>query len=157
VALKVLPPELARQPEFVKRFVDEAKAAARLVHPNIVQIYTIGEDAGHHFFAMQYVAGETLAARLARQTRLSLDETLAIIEQLLAGLSIAHRQGMIHRDIKPGNILLDSEQGRALLADFGLVKSLDASEQMTATGMVMGTVDYISPEQGRGHKVDTRS
>ncbi len=157
VALKVLPLELARQSDFVRRFVDEAKAAARLVHPNIVQIFSIGEDAGHHYFAMQHVAGETLAARMTREKRLSLDGSLTIIEQLLSGLSVAHRQGMIHRDIKPGNILLDAEHGRALLADFGLVKSLDSSEQMTATGMVMGTVDYISPEQGRGHKVDTRS
>jgi serine/threonine protein kinase/Tol biopolymer transport system component len=157
VALKVLPPELARQADFVRRFTDEAKGAARIVHPNIVQIYSIGEDAGHHYFAMQYVAGETLAARLSRKTRLSLDGALEIIEQVLSGLSVAHRQGMIHRDIKPGNILLDAEHGRALLADFGLVKSLDSSEQMTATGMVMGTVDYISPEQGRGQKVDTRS
>jgi serine/threonine protein kinase len=157
VALKVLPPELARQSDFVRRFVDEAKAAARLVHPNIVQIYSIGEDEGRHYFAMQYIAGETLAARLARQKRLSLDDTLSILEQVLSGLAVAHRQGMIHRDIKPGNILLETEHGRALLADFGLVKSLDSTEQMTATGMVMGTVDYISPEQGRGHKVDTRS
>jgi serine/threonine protein kinase len=157
VALKVLPLELARQPDFVRRFVDEAKAAARLVHPNIVQIFFIGEDAGHHYFAMQYVAGETLAARMKRENRLSLDDALAIIEQVLSGLAVAHGQGLIHRDIKPGNILLDAEHRRALLADFGLVKSLDSSEQITATGMVMGTVDYISPEQGRGHKVDTRS
>ena len=157
VALKVLPLELARQPDFVRRFVDEAKAAARLVHPNIVQIFFIGEDSGHHYFAMQYVAGETLAARMKRENRLSLDDALAIIEQVLSGLALAHGQGLIHRDIKPGNILLDAEHSRALLADFGLVKSLDSSEQITATGMVMGTVDYISPEQGRGHKVDTRS
>ncbi|HEX3600389.1 MAG TPA: protein kinase, partial [Lacipirellulaceae bacterium] len=157
VALKVLPPELARQSDFVRRFTDEAKAAARIVHPNIVQIYSIGEDEGHHYFAMQYIAGETLAARLSREKRFSLDDTLAIIEQVLGGLAVAHRQGMIHRDIKPGNILLDTDEGRALLADFGLVKSLDSSERMTATGMVMGTVDYISPEQGRGQQVDTRS
>ncbi len=157
VALKVLPLELARQEDFVRRFTDEAKAAARLVHPNIVQIYFIGEDAGHHYFAMQYVAGETLAVRMTREKRLSLGNALTIIEQVLSGLTVAHQQGMIHRDIKPGNILLDIDHSRALLADFGLVKSLDSTEQLTATGMIMGTVDYISPEQGRGHKVDTRS
>jgi serine/threonine protein kinase len=120
----VLPAALARQADFVTRFVDEAKAAARLVHPNIVQIYFIGEDAGHHYFSMQYVEGESLADRLKRERRIPLDDALAIVEQIVAGLSVAHRHGMIHRDIKPANILLDARHDRALLADFGLVKSL---------------------------------
>ena len=156
VALKVLPAELSREPEFVRRFYAEASAAARVVHPHVIQIHFIGEDAGHHFFAMQYVDGESLDALLTRRGKLTLVETLLILEQVLSGLSAAHRQGLIHRDIKPGNILLDRVHQRALLADFGLVKSLAALEGRTATGIVMGTVDYIAPEQGRGQPVDHR-
>jgi serine/threonine protein kinase/WD40 repeat protein len=157
VAIKVLPADLARHPEFVKRFYAEAASVAKLVHPNVVQVYFIGRDAGHHFFAMQYVEGESLGDMLARRGRLTVDETLAICEQCLAGLATAHAQGLVHRDIKPGNILLDRHYRRALLADFGLAKIVDAAGQMTATGIVLGTLDYISPEQGRGQAVDGRS
>ncbi len=158
VAIKVLPADLARSDEFVRRFKAEATAAARLIHPNIIQIHFIGEDAGQHYFVMQYVAGESLAGLLARRGKLPVDETLAIVEQALSGLAAAHDQGMVHRDIKPGNILLDARHHRVLLADFGLVKSLESSVTgKTATGVIMGTVDYISPEQGRGQAVDGRS
>ncbi|HEY3968800.1 MAG TPA: protein kinase [Planctomycetaceae bacterium] len=158
VAIKVLPADLARSDDFVRRFRTEATAVAKLNHPNIVPIHLIGEDQGHHFYVMQFVEGESLAERLGREERLGVVETLKIVEQALAGLAAAHDQGMVHRDIKPGNILLDSRSGRALLADFGLVKSLDSSVAgKTATGIVMGTADYISPEQGRGRAVDHRS
>jgi len=156
VAIKVLPSELSRQDDFVRRFYAEATAAAKLIHPNIIQIHFIGEDAGHHFFAMQYVDGESLADVLSRRKKLGVKQTLAIIEQSLAGLAEAHQQGMVHRDIKPGNLLLDRKSRRVLLADFGLVKMTE-STGMTATGVIMGTVDYISPEQGRGQQVDGRS
>jgi serine/threonine protein kinase/WD40 repeat protein len=158
VALKVLPPELARQTDFVRRFRAEATAVARLTHPHVVQVYFVGEDSGTHYFAMQYIEGETLSRRLARKTRLPVDQAIVVIEHCLMGLAAAHDVGLIHRDIKPGNILIDAIQKKALLSDFGLVKSLGTStSERTLSGVVMGTVDYISPEQGRGLAVDVRS
>jgi serine/threonine protein kinase len=157
VAIKVLPTELAREEDFVRRFHAEATAAAQIAHPNVVPIYSIGEDGGNHFFAMQYIRGESLSARLALQRRLPVDESLNIVEGCLEGLGAAHARGLIHRDIKPGNILLESETNRALLVDFGLVRRIDDTSQNTATGVVMGTVDYIAPEQARGQQVDART
>ncbi len=145
----MLPAELMRGEDFVRRFRAEATAVARLTHPNIVPIYFIGQDAGCHFFAMRYVAGESLDRLLARRGRLGVDETLAVLEQCLAGLGAAHRAGLVHRDVKPGNVLLEADSGRALVADFGLVKVTTAQSGATATGVVMGTVDYIPPEQAR--------
>ncbi|MGE5192925.1 MAG: protein kinase domain-containing protein, partial [Deltaproteobacteria bacterium] len=158
VAIKVLPAELARDPDLVRRFRAEAAAAARLIHPNIIQIYFIGEDGGHHFFAMQYVDGMSLAQFLARGNRPTVDQSLAIIDEVLSGLVAAHRLGFVHRDIKPANILLDNVHRRALLADFGLVKSLeDSAATRTSAGAVLGTADYMAPEQGLGRVVDFRS
>jgi serine/threonine protein kinase len=157
VAIKVLAEALARDAEFVRRFSAEATAVAKLSHPNVVPIYFIGQDAGHHFFAMQFIKGQSLAERLARDKRLPVDEAVTIIEQCLAGLGAAHAQGLIHRDIKPGNILLEQASGRAVLVDFGLVRHLNADSRMTATGVVMGTVDYLAPEQARGRMVDGRT
>ena len=158
VAIKVLPARFARDSDLVRRFRSEATAAAKLIHPNIIQIYFIGEDAGHHFFAMQHVEGMSLAKLLSKGRRLTLDESLAIIDEVLSGLVAAHRLNFVHRDIKPGNILLDDVHRRALLADFGLVKSLEESAAAhTSTGTVLGTADYIAPEQGRGQPVDCRT
>jgi WD40 repeat protein/serine/threonine protein kinase len=154
VAVKVLPPRLARDGEFVRRFHAEATAAASLQHPNVVPIYFTGQEGGHHFFAMKYVEGETLEARLARRGRLALAEARTILEHCLAGLGAAHAAGLVHRDVKPGNILLEEDLGRALVADFGLVKS---GSGLTATGTVLGTMDYIAPEQARGEAVDGRA
>ena len=157
VAIKVLPAELARDAEFVRRFQAEATAAAKVAHPNVVPVYFIGQDAGHHFFAMQFITGESLARRLAGQRRLPLDEVLTIAQDCLAGLQAAHAHHLVHRDVKPGNVLLDEQTGRAVLVDFGLVRAAGQGNQLTATGVVMGTVDYIAPEQARGLKVDGRA
>jgi formylglycine-generating enzyme required for sulfatase activity/predicted Ser/Thr protein kinase len=157
VAVKVLPAELARDAEFVRRFRAEASAAAKIVHPNIVPVHFIGEDAGRHFFAMQFVDGESLEVELRRRARFPVEEALEIVEQCLAGLEAAHRRGLIHRDVKPGNILLERPSGRAVVVDFGLVRSTGVSTRLTATGVILGTVDYIAPEQARGQIVDRRA
>jgi serine/threonine protein kinase len=157
VAVKVLPPQLARDADFVRRFRDEASAVARLMHPNVVQIHSIGEEQGHHYFVMQFVEGESVADYLHRAGRFEVPRALAIVEHCLAGLAAAHDEGLIHRDIKPGNVLLDAKSGRALIADFGLVKRAGGRSGMTATGVILGTVNYLSPEQARGLPVDARS
>ncbi len=158
VAIKVLPAEFARQTDFVRRFQAEASAVAKLVHPNIIQIYFIGIDSGHHFFAMQYVDGFSLAVLLNEKKKLPVNTAVSLVDQVLLGLQEAHALGFVHRDVKPGNILIDRVRQRALLADFGLVKMVEGSETgMTATGVILGTVDYLSPEQALGKDVDARS
>ncbi|HEW78665.1 MAG TPA: hypothetical protein ENH34_01680 [Phycisphaerales bacterium] len=157
VAIKVLPAELGRQRDFVKRFHTEATAIAKLDHPNVVRIYYTGEDRGYHFFAMQYIDGETLADLLTRRRKLSANEALPIIEQCLAGIGAAHKRGLIHRDVKPGNVILDRHSRRALVTDFGVVKAVQAETQITITGTIMGTADYIAPEQARGQDIDCRA
>jgi serine/threonine protein kinase len=157
VAIKVLPAVLARDEDFVRRFRAEAAAVAKLAHPNVVPIHFIGQDAGHHFFALRFIEGESLGQRLAVQRKLPLQQATAIVEQCLAGLAAAHDQGLVHRDVKPGNVLLDRGSGQAVLVDFGLVRQMGRAAQMTATGVVMGTVDYIAPEQARGKQIDGRS
>ncbi|HWB10909.1 MAG TPA: protein kinase [Pirellulales bacterium] len=157
VAIKVLPPQLARDADFVARFRAEASAVARLTHPNVVQVYSIGEEQGHHYFVMQFVEGESLAERLHRVGRLDVAPALAIVEQCLSGLAAAHEAGLVHRDVKPGNVLLDGTSGRALVADFGLAKRNDGRSGATATGVILGTVDYLSPEQACSLPVDARS
>jgi serine/threonine protein kinase len=157
VAIKVLPPSLAAEPAVLKRFHLEAEAAARLEHPHIIQIYFVGEDQGRHFFAMEFIDGESLEQRLTNQERLIHPEALPILEQCLLGLQAAHDRGIVHRDIKPANILLDRKRHRAVLTEFCLAKSLESASRMTSTNLVLGTVDYLSPEQGRGMTVDARS
>ncbi len=157
VAIKILPAELARDEDFIRRFHAEAKAAAQVHHPNVLPVFFSGEHDGYHFFAMQVIKGESLSQRLARSEFLAVEEAIQVAEQCLEGLNAAHAQELIHRDVKPANILIDSQTGRAVLVDFGLVRRLGQSEQITATGVVMGTVDYMAPEQARGQPVDRRA
>ena len=158
VALKVLQSGVAASPEQVQRFMHEARAAAKLQHPNIVPIHDFGVVDGQHYFTMDFVEGESLADIVARAS-MNAREALEIVKQVAEGLQYAHEQGVIHRDVKPGNILIDN-QGHVRMTDFGLAKEL-ASDQMhlTVTGQVMGTPRYMSPEQASGHtaQADARS
>jgi hypothetical protein len=154
VAIKVLPPDLAQQPDFAARFTREAHAVAQLQHPHILSIHDFGQEGGLSYIVMQYVEAGTLQQRMHQPMDL---ETIAkIIEQLADALDYAHRRGIIHRDIKPSNVLM--EDGRwPLLADFGIAKMLGGNTGLTATGIGIGTPAYMSPEQGRGQPVDARS
>jgi serine/threonine protein kinase len=157
VAIKVLPPTLSRYEECVRRFHVEASAIAKITHPNIIPVYSVGHEQDWHYFVMPLIEGGSLADRLANHEPISLHEAVSILEQSLQGLAAAHAHGLVHRDIKPGNILLDSRTGRVLLADFGLVRILDQSTQLTASGVILGTLDYIAPEQARGKPADVRA
>lgn len=148
VAIKVLEPGLAHDPAAAERFRREAITAANLEHPNIVPVYDVREMDGLSYIAMRYVPGETLRERLRREGRLPLDQIGAIVRALAAALTYAHRRGVIHRDVKPGNILLEPD-GRVLLADFGIARTAGQS-RVTATGEVVGTVQYLAPELIQG-------
>ena len=154
VALKFLPPEMIRDDEAKTRFVREARAAAALTHPNIATVYEINEAEGHTYIAMEYVEGESLRDKI-RSGQLSVDEALALTTQVARGLSKAHSKGIVHRDIKPGNILLTLE-GDAKIVDFGLAK-LGAQSRLTISGTTLGTAAYMSPEQARGEETDQRA
>ncbi|NQT17289.1 MAG: protein kinase, partial [Planctomycetes bacterium] len=157
VAVKVLPDRLQKQQALVERFRAEATAAAGVNHPNVIPIHFVGEEGGRHFFAMRYVEGETLADRLVRSGRLPLDESVEIVQQCLAGLGAAHARGLIHRDIKPANVLIDKRTNRVVLADFGLACLTESTTQTVGSGPIMGTVDYLAPEQARGRRGDARA
>jgi serine/threonine-protein kinase len=158
VAIKVLRAELAEAQDGRERFRREARIAAQLSHPGILPLHTFGEVAGIWYFVMGYVRGVSLAERLRVQGRLPSDEAHRILIELADALEAAHRHGVVHRDIKPANVLLDEETGRAVLADFGIAKVEGAGDSLTASGVVIGTPSYMSPEQARGaHDVDERS
>ena len=158
VALKVLVPELSADRSFVERFRREAKAAANLVHPNIVQIYDWGEDNNNYFIVMEYVEGQTLRDRLRSFGSLDARQAAAIGANIAAGLHYAHEQGFVHRDVKPGNVLITTG-GQVKVTDFGIAQAVNAGvdEHLTQTGAVMGTATYFSPEQAQGHELDGRS
>jgi tRNA A-37 threonylcarbamoyl transferase component Bud32/tetratricopeptide (TPR) repeat protein len=154
VALKVLMADLERDPETRARFSREAQAAARLLHPNIITIFDAGEDKGRSFIAMQLLEGAPLAAYLDRPDAASLERKLDLMIQMCEGLAAAHGQGIVHRDLKPSNLFVQSD-GLLKILDFGLARFVDSS--MTAAGTMLGTPDYMSPEQARGSPVDARS
>ncbi|MHB1037935.1 MAG: protein kinase domain-containing protein [Pirellulales bacterium] len=156
VAIKVLSPHLAQSSLARKRFAREAQAAAAVLHPNVMAIYQVQPGGRLPFLVMPLVAGQSLAGRLAAQGHLALTETLRIGMQAAAALAAAHEQGLVHRDAKPANILLEKGVERALLTDFGLARAAD-DVSMTRWGIIAGTPQYMSPEQARGEPLDARS
>ncbi len=158
VALKVLPPELAFRDEVKKRFLREAEMAAGLSHPHIVPIYAVDEKDGLVWMAMGLVDGESLAERLHRDPRPPLDVVRRVLREVCDALDYAHREGVVHRDIKPDNILLERDTGRALVTDFGIARAAEGDQRLTATGIAVGTPAYMSPEQAMGEReVDGRA
>ncbi|MHC4914355.1 MAG: serine/threonine-protein kinase [Planctomycetota bacterium] len=158
VALKVLAPSLARNRDFIMRFLREARAAGRLNHPNIVTGIDVGEADNYFYFAMEYVDGESLGKRLGREGNIAPKEAVALVRQVAEGLRHAHEHGLIHRDVKPENVLVDS-RGTAKLCDLGLARATGPDDSsLTQTGTALGTPNYISPEQARGEgDVDART
>ncbi len=160
VAIKVLPPELAFQKEIRERFTREAQTAARLSHPHIVPIHDVGEGAGVVYFIMGLVEGESLGARLKRRGKLPADEVRRIMKETADALSAAHAVSIIHRDIKPDNILLEGTRGRVMVTDFGIAKAVSqaSGSTLTGVGVAIGTPQYMSPEQAAGEReIDGRS
>jgi eukaryotic-like serine/threonine-protein kinase len=155
VAVKVMHREMSEQADQLERFRQEARAVAKLSHPNVVAVIDAGEDGGHPYIVFEYVEGETLKQRINRVGALDPQEALAYAIEIARGLTVAHARHMVHRDIKPQNVLIDAE-GRAKLTDFGISRQLE-QDGMTATGRVLGTTDYVAPEQAMGHPVDQRS
>jgi serine/threonine protein kinase len=156
VAIKVLAPRLASSGAARLRFAREAKAAATVLHPNVIVIHGVSNDGAMPFLVMPYLRGESLQRRLDRQGPLPTEEIVRIAQQVAAGLAAAHGQGLVHRDIKPANILLDDGVERVTLTDFGLARAVDDAS-MTRSGVISGTPQYMSPEQARGDDVDACS
>src|SRR6266513_2510053 len=152
VAVKVLPPEVAASEMRLRRFQQEAALAASLAHPHIVPVYDFGVRAGITFLIMPFVRGRTLEGMLARE-RPSLDVALRVAREIGAALDPAHERGVVHRDVKPSNILIDGDTGRALLTDFGVAHVVRvATSPLTAPGVPIGTPDYMAPEQAAGEE-----
>ncbi len=156
VAIKLMRRELMAREDAVKRFYREARAVARLNHPNIVQVYAIGEEGPIIYMVMEYVDGETVSQRLKRLGPLPLKECVNILLQAVEGLGYACARGIIHRDIKPSNMMISSDY-RVKIADFGLAKIVEHDSQMTVAGTAIGSPNYMSPEQARGEEADHRS
>src|SRR3954464_5334687 len=153
VALKVLHEQYTADAEYVERFRREARSVATLSHPNIVTVIDRGEHDGRQFIVFEYVEGENLKRLIERRGPSPVSTALELGMQISRGLSFAHQQGLVHRDVKPQNILLNGD-GQAKVTDFGIARSMDVQHGMTQTGTVLGTSDYIAPEQAQGQRVD---
>jgi serine/threonine protein kinase len=158
VAIKVLPPELAHDPAVSTRFTREAQTSAHLAHAHIVPIYDVGEGNGIAYFVMALITGGNLATLLAREPRQPIEEVRRLLYEVADALAYAHLRGVIHRDIKPDNILIDEPTGRAMVTDFGIARAMEAGTRLTLTGIAVGTPIYMSPEQAVGEReIDGRS
>ena len=156
VAIKLLPPELSQNREYVARFLREARAAANLHHAHVVQVYDAGEQSGRHYITMEFVEGASLSGLLKQQGRIPEAQALGLMAQAAKGLAAAHALGLVHRDVKPENMLLN-KNGVLKLADFGLVTAVQRDENLTQDGAMLGTPSYMSPEQCEGMPADARS
>src|SRR4051812_3214439 len=158
VALKVLFPEYAKDATFVARFRREAQAAARLNHPNIVSVFDWGEETGTYFIAMEYIEGRSLSEIVRAEGPMPQRRAAEVTADVASALGFAHRNGVIHRDVKPGNVMVE-RGGQVKVADFGIAQAIGGPEQtqLTRAGSVMGTATYFSPEQAQGRQVDPRS
>jgi serine/threonine-protein kinase len=157
VAIKLLPPQFADQPALRERFLREARTAARLSHPNIVPIHSVDEAGAFVFYTMTYVEGDTLSQRVTSRGPLAASDAMRVLREVAWALGYAHDQGVVHRDVKPANILLDATTNRAMVTDFGIARMVDASDSQTMVGEMVGTPEYMSPEQAAGEHVDGRS
>jgi serine/threonine-protein kinase len=156
VALKILHSHHAVDPEYVERFRREARAVATLSHPNVVTVIDRGEQDGREFIVFEYVDGENLKHLIERSGPLPVERALELAIQVARGLAVAHREGLVHRDVKPQNVLLNGD-GQAKVTDFGIARALDVQRGVTQTGTVLGTSDYIAPEQAQGLRADEQS
>ncbi len=159
VALKLIAPEAAAEEIFAKRFAEESRIAAAIEHPNVVPIYAAGEEGGVPFIAMRFVSGSDLGRRIAREGRLEPERAVALIAQIGNGLDAIHAAGLVHRDVKPANVLLSGEEGaeHAYITDFGVARNVATQSGLTQTGRFVGTLDYVAPEQISGGEVDARA
>jgi len=156
VAIKVLPPDFSTDPQVIKRFQQEAKTAAKLDHPNIIPIYRVESEEGLNYFVMKYISGTSLEDLLDTKQPLTDDYIQRILWEAACALGHAHSRGVVHRDVKPANIMFDHD-GRVMLTDFGISKALQSASGLTGTGMIIGTPHYMAPEQAKGQPVDGRA